>query len=330
MSLWPSYQDWSSLADAAKLDIAQEIERSLGGLVHFDCLAVEDGHAIASFTGLDGRFVFVPGGSVQLGFDGTSWQPSDLEQESFRDSASEFGISEPIQTFVDTCTTPPRAYLAPSLLVSTEADEVGWKRADPRDHPHVARALQENGPNATIYDQHGILRIRRDKDGVKIAEVGAGALNRATIESALADKGCRVPLSDEWEWLCGAGAQTLFRWGDHCECDRYPTDKSSAEAKWRREWALSGGRLSNPSDAFEWEITMHRAANRHGIRIAFNPYRYEVVKEGVRGGDGGGSICGGVGFFLGWLPLATAYHASIGEQSDLPLGFTFVRRVIDI
>lgn len=40
------------------------------------------------------------------------------------------------------------------------------------------------------------------------------------------------------------------------------------------------------------------------------PYKHEgtTVPETVCGGDGGGATCGGSGFFVGWLTLATAYR----------------------
>jgi hypothetical protein len=40
------------------------------------------------------------------------------------------------------------------------------------------------------------------------------------------------------------------------------------------------------------------------------PYRVDLVADGPRevGGDGGCNICGGVGFFLAWLPPATAFR----------------------
>jgi hypothetical protein len=44
--------------------------------------------------------------------------------------------------------------------------------------------------------------------------------------------------------------------------------------------------------------------------IGRDPYRHEWTTEPgiVCGGDGGGAVCGGSGFFLGWLTLATAYR----------------------
>lgn len=44
--------------------------------------------------------------------------------------------------------------------------------------------------------------------------------------------------------------------------------------------------------------------------IGQDPYRHEFTSEPtvVCGGDGGSAACGGTGFFLGWLTLATAYR----------------------
>jgi hypothetical protein len=36
--------------------------------------------------------------------------------------------------------------------------------------------------------------------------------------------GLRLLTSDEWEYVCGAGSRTLFRWGDFCPGDCYPGD----------------------------------------------------------------------------------------------------------
>jgi hypothetical protein len=44
--------------------------------------------------------------------------------------------------------------------------------------------------------------------------------------------------------------------------------------------------------------------------------------------------CGGAGFFLGWLPLATAHHDAVGAEGrathDKDVRNTFMRRVIPI
>ncbi|MEW2518397.1 hypothetical protein [Actinacidiphila alni] len=103
----------------------------------------------------------------------------------------------------------------------------------------------------------------------------------ADMPDVLAARGLRMPTSDEWEHACGAGADTLFRWGADCPLDRIPYDDAAGP--------------------------QHRP-NAFGLRIAYDTYRAEVTSDatGVHGGDGGESVCGGYGNLLGWLPLATA------------------------
>lgn len=103
----------------------------------------------------------------------------------------------------------------------------------------------------------------------------------ADMPGVLAARGLRMPSPDEWEHACGAGARTLFRWGDECPLDQVPYD--AAEGPQHRPSAL-------------------------GLRIAYDTYRAELSSDptAVLGGDGGESVCGGYGFLLGWLPLATA------------------------
>ncbi len=94
-------------------------------------------------------------------------------------------------------------------------------------------------------------------------------------------KGFRLLTSDEWEHACGAGAATLFRWGDDCPTDCYPIDKC--------------------------KFDLHSKPNAFGLSIAQDPYNWELCIDAMRGGDGGCMICGGAGFFAGWLTLATAF-----------------------
>jgi hypothetical protein len=337
MTTLPDQTDWAGLSPAARLDIARAIEKRLAGAVR---VAAEDGNASGPvFVSGGRRFVFVPGGETRLGFDAAAWRPTPEQQESFDESAEEYGFEETLQAYLAARTTPPRSFRAPPMLVATEAEELGWKAAD-ADDPRVLDARRKYpdglpGKEITVHDRRGVMRIRQGADGEPVFQIGE-PIDRAAFESALHADGFRLPSADEWEWLCGAGAETLFRWGDDCPCDRYPTDMSRDEADWRRAWVLSRGKLAEPSEPFQWEVTTHRAANRHGLRIAFDPYRVELVQEPrlTRGGDGGGGICGGEGFFLGWLPLATAYLDRAVSESLLrdgpPLGFSFARPVIDL
>lgn len=46
----------------------------------------------------------------------------------------------------------------------------------------------------------------------------------------LAAEGLRMPSSDEWEHACGAGADTLFRWGDTCPPGPHPVRRRQRSA----------------------------------------------------------------------------------------------------
>ncbi|MFI9103377.1 hypothetical protein ACIGXA_22925 [Streptomyces fildesensis] len=103
----------------------------------------------------------------------------------------------------------------------------------------------------------------------------------ADMPALLAESGARMPSADEWEYACGAGAATLFRWGDECSLDRTPYEDGTGP--------------QHELSAF-------------GLRIAYDVYRTELSSDvtAVHGGDGGEAVCGGYGNLLAWLPLATA------------------------
>ncbi|MFE9932982.1 hypothetical protein [Streptomyces sp. NPDC005533] len=102
----------------------------------------------------------------------------------------------------------------------------------------------------------------------------------AGLPGALAARGLRMPGADEWEHACGAGARTLFRWGNECPLD---------------EPSYGDGGVRHEANAF-------------GLHIAYDSYGTELSGDptAVHGGDGGEAVCGGYGDLLGWLPLATA------------------------
>jgi hypothetical protein len=178
-------------------------------------------------------------------------------------------------------------------------------------------------------------RIRKNKDGSINAERSTNQTQTQLAEEFNA-AGFRLPTSDEWEYVCGCAEQTLFRWGDHVPCDRYPTDINPKEAKYRREWALSAAKLEPPPQSFTRDWDLHVKPNGLGVSIASNPYHCELVAESgiTRGGDGGCSICGGYGFFAGWLPLATAYFEAqfckFDPSEPIAAGYTLGRRVLEL
>jgi hypothetical protein len=300
-------------------------------------------HRIARFRIGDGEraaeFVLVPGGEAPLGFDGRNFSPSEQQMASFADSAEEYGIDQSIQEFVEGQTSAPRVVQIAAILLEVEAREVGAEPVDSNDpaYSELHSRLEGKGPIRMEYSGGSLdgFIIERSPEGT------CRAWRRRTttsgeVEAALAAQGMRLPTCDEWEWACGAGAATLFRWGNDTPADFYPGETSAEDRQQNAAWALSGGRLTFSHHPLAvWDI--HERANLLGLRIAMNPYQVDLVADGPRtlGGDGGCNICGGVGFFLGWLPLATAFRDPGGgfwsaPETNVADSYCRVRRVISI
>jgi hypothetical protein len=105
--------------------------------------------------------------------------------------------------------------------------------------------------------------------------------DHASIVAALDARGLRLPTPDEWEYCCGAGVGTLFRWGDD-----YPEGEPYGD------------------------VPLIQAPNFFGLVIGDDPYQAEFTAERdvFCGGDGGSALCGGSGPFLSWITVATAFR----------------------
>jgi hypothetical protein len=295
---------------------------------------------VATFSWRESRFSLIPGGQFEIGWNAESWEPDDDELESYESSAEEYGIAETLSDYVARATLRPRTIQIAPLLVETTAEEVGWTSID-LDDEDVRDAVKNMPPGPGPYTSSvsrgdSEVRVQKSVDGRIKAERAVADTTHAALSKQLEQAGFRFPTSDEWEFLCGSGARTLFRWGDHVPCDRYPTDISPEEAAWRRQWVISRGRLERPREGFNSNWDFHRQPNAFGLHIAHDPYKYELVAEPdrTRGGDGGSMICGGTGFFLGWLTLATAYFEEDACKRDpaeaISAGYTVGRRVMPL
>ncbi|MEQ9319694.1 MAG: hypothetical protein RIF41_11090 [Polyangiaceae bacterium] len=263
---------------------------------------------IALYRYADRAFVYVPGGEVELGFDPSGWTPNDDELASYADSASEYGLDSSIHAHLAHVLTKPRRARIASLMVEVETQEPGWIAIDEAQaRERMGDSFDEREGDVTVYRGGEQTQAYEDAHGVRRYRASSGSTHADIVRSI---EPFRLPTSDEWEHLCGGGARTLFRWGDHAPCDLYPTDVSRDEAAWRRAWVMSMGKLERPAEGFEHTYRMHTAYNGHGLAISGNPYHAELTADPAvrRGGDGGCAICGGSGFFLGWLTLATAYY----------------------
>ncbi|HEX3731450.1 MAG TPA: hypothetical protein VHU91_00795, partial [Mycobacteriales bacterium] len=211
------------------------------------------------------------------------------QNASYAATATEYGIPVGIQDYITSVTSPARAAVVPPLLVSVTAIEAGLVPVPP-SHPKITRLLAghldpQRGRSAApkAIEVHSQARVTVNRDWTVAGAWLLETPSYGQVAGDLAEAGQRLLTPDEWEHACGAGAATLFRWGDDCPPDTVPD-----------------GSTTGP----------HREPNRFGLDIAQDPYRTERTADPsvVCGGDGGGIICGGAGAFVSWLTIATAYR----------------------
>ncbi|WKU07010.1 hypothetical protein [Micromonospora sp. HUAS LYJ1] len=277
---------WNDRSEEAAARLAREIaarhDLTVVGLR--DTVYAGRPHRTALFDRGGLRFALVPGGRPTLGYDASRFHPGAGQAASYADSAEEYGLP-PLTEYVDAMTSPVRDVDLPAMLVAVEAFEPGEMPVPP-DDPRVGElvaSLGHRGDGANTVSSADGLTVELDGTGRVIRAVLVEEFDHDEAMAALTDLGLRTTSPDEWEWACGAGATTLFRWGDDTPDDGYPVEHPTG---------------------------VHRTPNLWGLAIGQDPYRYEVTTEPtvVCGGDGGVVTCGGSGYFLGWLTLATAYR----------------------
>ena len=158
---------------------------------------------------------------------------------------------------------------------------------------------------------HQSARIERTEKGFQIC-----IYNRTDYDELLAGlekQGLSLPTADEWAYLCGGGCRTLFPWGDGMDYSMHLHHFESPEDE------------DKPFDMEE--------PNFFGVSIAYDPYMREVVKAEqftTCGGDGGRSICGGLGIFLGFLPCSPHCKPEVQEDKELNGDYDFYRPIIRV
>ncbi|HTJ39240.1 MAG TPA: hypothetical protein VL738_38940 [Dactylosporangium sp.] len=312
------WERWTAIGDAEAEALVTRIAGQLGA-ASVDVRQHEYAgrrNRIALFD-LDGvQFALVPGGQVQVGYDAARFAATPDQLESYRDSSQGYGLQDSIHEHIAAYTSPSRVADLPALLVAVEAVQAGLTEM-PVDEPVILRKVEEL--RRTVSLTGGVMPAQIEWAGFGRALLSPEGEVRAawmyddpTYDeevTRLASLGRRLLTPDEWEYACGAGATSLFRWGD-----TYPSG----------------------TDPYTASTGPHRQPNLFGLVIGQDPYRDERTADPtvVCGGDGGSMVCGGAGEFVSWLTIATAYrnaeYAEFIQQESEYLDQMLIRPAIPL
>lgn len=265
----------------------------------------------------DGReFVFVPGDTVTLGWEqfavGLNQESRDELDYLFR----EWELERDPEEMIWESMAPVRQAAIGPMLVGRELEELCWEPValdDPRLRPEWLEEFRQfalTGRDSLTLVGHA--RFERDGDGWQAALYHR--MDYSDFRSQLEKQGLSLPTADEWAYLCGGGCRTLFPWGDGMDY--------SMHLHWFEDMEEDEDR---PYDMEE--------PNFFGASIAYDPYMREVVKAEqftTCGGDGGRSICGGLGIFLGFLSCSPHYKPEVQEDKELNGDYDFYRPIIRV
>ena len=263
------------------------------------------------------EFVFVPGDTVILGWESFVQGMDKANQEELADIFAEIEYEGSEEEFLRQGMTPVRQVTIAPMFVGRKLEEIGWESVpmnDPRitAHPDWLKQFREFAwSDLDSLTMHQSARIERTEKGFQIC-----IYNRTDYDELLAGlekQGLSLPTADEWAYLCGGGCRTLFPWGDGMDYSMHLHHFESPEDE------------DKPFDMEE--------PNFFGVSIAYDPYMREVVKAEqftTCGGDGGRSICGGLGIFLGFLPCSPHCKPEVQEDKELNGDYDFYRPIIRV
>ena len=265
----------------------------------------------------DGReFVFVPGDTVTLGWDhfAVGLNPDSRWELDYLFQEWEMEPRDPEEMIRESMASVRQASIGP-MLMGRELEELCWELValdDPRLRPEWLEEFRQfalTGRDSLTLVGHA--RFERDGDGWQAALYHR--MDYSDFLSQLEQQGLSLPTADEWAYLCGGGCRTLFPWGDGMDYSMHLHHFESPEDE------------DKPFDMEE--------PNFFGVSIAYDPYMREVVKAEqftTCGGDGGRSICGGLGIFLGFLPCSPHCKPEVQEDKELDGDYDFYRPIIRV
>ena len=279
------------------------------------------------------EFLFVPGDQTRLGWDGerepnitnTTIQEQAADGDPLEAFARLFGKSwEEAKTALRTQMSPVREVLVGPMLVERTFSSAGWfdydpSKLDPEEDDDLIEELERfrQMPQQSL-EIYQFARMERENGEIRLQLFDDSETYEEWREDLIADP-FDLPTEDEWEYFYGAGARTLFPWGDRIE--------PSLRLKY-----FSGGEGSAEDGPPLYDLEQ---PNAFGLLFPGDPYRKELVVTedgGVRGkgGDGGASLHGGLGRELGYLPVAAAFRDPYEQELDWPelLDCLVYRRIV--
>ncbi|MHA7963350.1 hypothetical protein ACX93W_04320 [Paenibacillus sp. CAU 1782] len=296
---------FSDLPAAAKDAWLKELVQALPGGFSYKGLASFERFGTALETGVylygDREFVYVPGDAVTLGWE--DWQEGMDEdtEEEFRATLDEYDVEDGT-AFLKSMMSPVRKADIPPMLVERYARGIGWievaeqdeEAYDYEDFHEELEKFKTSGYNE--YTCYNSFKFVREQDAVRCYLFDEELTYGGLVEE-LSSEGFSLPNEDQWEYLYGGGCRTLFPWGDSFDYSlrvKYFGDEDGADSAGKEK----GYDLEKP--------------NGFGLCFAGDPYQYELISGEtsflLKGGDGGGMVCGGTGLLMGYLPAVAPYY----------------------
>ena len=282
----------------------------------------------AVFKYKESEFVFVPGDTVTLGYEGL---PKNLSNETLEALNSCLDETEDLNTVLgeyirDNFSKLRKATIKP-MLVERDLQTVAWRKSNLEELKDFDSDLLKDYNEFKSSDYNRLTldeTARFTKVGNDIEIELYDDISYEELCENLKDEGFSLANLDEWEYLCGGGCRTLFPWGDDLDYNMNLLYFSKED-----------------NDKYDLE-----EPNFFGLSIAYDPYKMEIIEADeliFKGGDGGCNICGGYGDFLGYLPCSPYYtqkpvgainivdDSIVNEYDDeLDGDFNFYRRIIRI
>lgn len=268
----------------------------------------------------DREYVFVPGDRVVLGWDGFVEGQDAATKQEIVEILAEYDV-EDSDAYLRETMSPLRQAVIHPMLVERRLRGIGWRQVSLEDERLQAWQNKissfANSPNNMSLTIQKTLRLNKSCDEITAELYESLSLDQLYTE--LQAEELRLPNEDEWEYLCGGGNRTLWRWGDSFNFDMRIRHFDAEETS---------------EKVYELE-----KMNGFGLQMAYDPYRYEIVDAPClfKGADGGSNICGGLGLVLGYLPVATFFRdqsldeeMKAGFREDIGGDYTFYRTVYSL